>query len=64
MRKKSHISLARYIVANTKDEELKKHKLFPFISEVSCRTVNRHSYTNDMKSAEHFHWSRKILNIL
>ena len=27
MRKKSHISLARYIVANTKDEELKKHKL-------------------------------------
>ena len=26
MRKKSHISLARYMVENLKDEELKHHK--------------------------------------
>ena len=34
MRKKSHISLARYIVANTKDEELKKHKLSFYIGSI------------------------------
>ena len=34
MRKKSHISLARYIVANTTDEELKKHKLSFYIGSV------------------------------
>ena len=31
MRKKSHISLARYMVENLKDEELKRHK-FSFLS--------------------------------
>ena len=34
MRKKSHISLARYIVANTTDEELKKHWLSFYIGSV------------------------------
>ena len=34
MRKKSHISLARYIVEHTKDEELKKHKLSFYIGSV------------------------------
>ena len=34
MRKKSHISLARYIVANTKDEELKKHRLSFYIGSI------------------------------
>ena len=63
MRKKSHISLARYIVANTKDEELKNTN-FPFTLEVFCRTVNHHSYTNGMRSAVPFLWLRKILHIL
>ena len=34
MRKKSHISLARYIVANTEDEGLKKHWLSFYIGSV------------------------------
>lgn len=34
MRKKSHISLARYIVANTKDEGLKKHWLSFYIGSI------------------------------
>ncbi len=39
MRKKSHISLARYIVANTEDEGLKNTGC-RFILEVSCRIVS------------------------
>ncbi len=34
MRKKSHISLARHIVATTDDEELKKHRLLFYIGSV------------------------------
>ena len=34
MRKKSHISLARYIVNNMEDNDLKKHKLSFYIGSV------------------------------
>ena len=34
MRKKSHISLARYMVENLKDEELKHHKFSFYLGSI------------------------------
>ena len=34
MRKKSHISLARYMVENLKDEELKRHKFSFYLGSI------------------------------
>lgn len=53
MRKKSHISLARYIVANTEDEGLKNTGC-RFILEASCRIVSHLLSINGMRLPVHF----------
>ena len=53
MRKKSHISLARYIVNSLDDKELKKHR-FHFISEAFFRISSLLLFTKDMRSMEPF----------
>ena len=56
MRKKSHISLARYIVANTKDEELKKHKLSFYIGSILPGEKNQIYYSDGPGAAGLSHW--------
>ena len=50
MRKKSHISLARYIVNSLDDKELKKHRFSFYIGSVSSLLL----FTKDMRSMEPF----------
>lgn len=59
MRKKSHISLARYIVANTEDEGLKKHWLSFYIGSVlpDCKPLLS---INGMRLPVHFQNSGRI----
>lgn len=59
--KKSHISLARYIVNNMEDNDLKKHKL-SFTSEVSCRTLSHLSSISAMRWTELTRISDAILS--
>ena len=47
MRKKSHISLARYIVNSLDDKELKKHRFSFYIGSLLL-------FTKDMRSMEPF----------
>lgn len=62
MRKKSHISLARYMVENLKDEELKHHK-FSFIWEVFCRISSLRFSIRDTRWTERFLMSADISGV-
>ena len=53
MRKKSHISLARYIVNSLDDKELKKHRFSFYIGSV-LPDISLLLFTKDMRSMEPF----------